>query len=201
MKDIDYNAAETLEDVLEIEKTVWDEHLKARNEMLMDLASKSETINELGINQGTSFVLMMLQKPKKIVGVDIHLWKWRKGVNHIEPLAPRAEQFCKENDIELVMYEGNSIAKRAVHKVDLLHIDSKHTKAHLTQELIMHAHAVQKYIAFHDTNLDNRETGGAYALWEVVEKFLEDHHDEWELLERYLPGKAGHAVIKRIGVE
>lgn len=197
MRDTDYSEAKTLDDIFEINRKEWDKPLQDRNELLMDLASKSESICELGINQGTSFALMMLQKPKLCVGVDIHLWKWRFGNQGIPPLAPLAEKFAAENGMELKMHEGSSIAKKAVHKVDMLHIDSLHKPTHLENELRMHATAIKKYIVFHDTKLDNRETGGEYAMWKVVEKFLEDN-DQWELIEHYTEGKAGHAAIKRV---
>lgn len=196
MRDTDYNDATSLEDVLEINKKEWDEPLQVRNELLMDLASKSESICELGINQGTSFAIMMIQKPKLCVGVDTNLKKWRQG-RDFKPLAPLAEDFAETHGMELKMWEGNSTAKRAVHKVDMLHIDSLHRPSHLEQELRMHATAIKKYIVFHDTKLDNRETGGEYALWKVVEKFL-DGNEQWELMEHYKEGKAGHAAIKRV---
>ena len=73
MKDTDYNSATKLEDILEISSKDWSDSTKARNDALMELAADSESVSELGVNQGTSFSFLMLQNPKKIVGVDITL--------------------------------------------------------------------------------------------------------------------------------
>ena len=195
MRDTDYREAKKLEDILEISKRTWSEHSEARNGCLINLAKESDSISELGINQGTSFIFMMLQNPKKIVGVDINLKKWRNGGDY-PALEPLALEYMKEHPMEYIMYEGSSHDKASVHNVDMLHIDSLHKPNHLHIELKMHAESVNKYIVFHDTKLGNRETGNQYALWRVVEKFLNDT-PQWELLEHYTEGKCGYAAIKR----
>jgi hypothetical protein len=196
MKDTNYNSAKTLEDVLTINSQEWSEHCKPRNEMLMQLASEVESVGELGVNQGTSFCFLMLQKPKKIVGVDISLKKWRLGSMTSMALEPLALEFMKENPMEYKMYECSSTNTKCVNDLDMLHIDSLHHPNHLQQELDIHASRVNRYIAFHDTKLKNRETTGEYALWKVVDRFLNDH-PEWELKEHYTEGRVGHAAIQR----
>ena len=195
MRDTDYRQAKKLEDILKISKTDWNIHLETRNNCLMRLAKDSESVSELGVNQGTSFVFMMLQNPKKIVGVDITLKKWRNGGTY-PALEPLAIEYMKKHPMEYIMYEGSSTDKESVHNVDMLHIDSLHKASHLQKELKMHAESVNKYIAFHDTKLSNGETGGQYALWRVVEQFLNDN-PQWELEEHYTGGKCGYAAIKR----
>jgi len=181
MRDTDYRQAKKLEDVIEISKRDWSIHSETRNNCLMRLAKDSESVSELGVNQGSSFIFMMLQNPKKIVGVDLTLKKWRTGGTYpaLEPL------------------RGSSTDKKSVYNVDMLHIDSLHKASHLRKELKMHAESVNKYIAFHDTKLGNGETGGQFALWRVVEQFLNDN-PQWELEEHYTEGKCGHAAIRRV---
>ena len=93
------------------------------------------------------------------------------------------------------MYEGNSLDKESVHEVDMLHIDSLHRAAHLQKEIDLHSGHVKKYMVFHDTKYAHGEP--EYALWRVVEKFLNKNND-WELLVNYTEGKAGHAAIQRV---
>jgi len=196
MRDTDYRQAKKLEDVLKISKKDWSIHSETRNNCLMRLAKDSESVSELGVNQGTSFIFMMLQNPKKIVGVDLTLKKWRTGGTY-PALEPLALEYMKEHPMEYIMYEGSSTDKESVHNVDMLHIDSLHKASHLRKELKMHAESVNKYIAFHDTKLSNGETGGQFALWRVVEQFLNDN-PQWELEEHYTEGKCGHAAIRRV---
>lgn len=191
-----FMAAIALPDVLDIESKFWDIHDRARNEMLMQMATEVESIGELGIYQGTSFCLMMLQKPKKMVGVDITLNKWRLGIHGSPPLEPLAKTFAEENSIELVMHQCSSISPECVHNLDMLHIDSLHSKDHLEKELELHAKHINRYIAFHDTKLSSGQTGGEFGLWKVVEKFL-NKNPEWELKEHYTQGRCGHAAIQR----
>ena len=58
MRDTDYRQAKKLEDILKISKKDWNIHLETRNNCLMRLAKDSESVSELGVNQGTSFVFV-----------------------------------------------------------------------------------------------------------------------------------------------
>lgn len=189
MRDTDYSAATTLEEMFDIYKSTWGETTKHRNDALIECARDSESISELGINQGSSFCMLMLQNPKKIVGVDITLKKWQKGISYpaVEPLAL---EYMKRNPMEYVLYEGSSTDKKSVHKVDMLHIDSLHSSAHLTRELKMHADSINKYICFHDIKQNK------YELWKVIERFLNDN-PQWKLKTFYDEGKCGHVEIER----
>jgi len=192
MRDTDYNAAKTLEQAYKIYEDSWGETTAHRNNALIECAKDSESISELGVNQGSSFMMLMMQNPKKIVGVDITLKKWRKGNPSLgyQALEPLALQYMKANPMEYIMYEGSSADKKSVHNVDMLHIDSLHSPSHLTQELKVHADSVNKYIAFHDI----KQNG--YALWKVIERFLNDN-PQWKLRTFYDEGKCGHVEIER----
>jgi hypothetical protein len=197
MRDTNYNSAETLEDVWSLYQETFingvaptTEH---RNNALIECAKDSESISELGVNQGSSFIMLMMQNPKKIVGVDVTLKKWRGGnkKEDLKALEPLALEYMRRNPMEYIMYEGSSTDKKSVHKVDMLHIDSLHYPSHLTRELQMHADSVNKYIAFHDI----KQNG--YALWKVIERFLNDN-PQWKLKTFYDEGKCGHVEIERV---
>ena len=189
MRDTDYSAATTLEEAYNIYKATWGETTAHRNNALIECAKDSESISELGVNQGSSFIMLMMQNPKKIVGVDITLGKWKNGITY-PGLEPLALEYMERNPIEYILYEGSSTDKQSVHKVDMLHIDSLHNPAHLTRELKMHANSVNKYICFHDIKQKD------YQLWKVVERFLNDHH-QWKLKGFYDEGNCGHVEIER----
>jgi len=192
MRDTDYNAAKTLEQAYRIYQDSWSETTAHRNNALIECAKDSESISELGVNQGSSFMMLMIQNPKKIVGVDITLNKWRKGNSSLgyQALEPLALQYMKANPMEYIMYQGSSADKKSVHNVDMLHIDSLHDPKHLAKELQMHSESVNKYIAFHDI----KQNG--YALWKVIERFLNDN-SQWKLKAFYDEGKCGHVEIER----
>ncbi len=190
MRDTDYNSAKTLEDVYSIYESIWDEHTRHRNNALMECARDSESVSELGVNQGSSFIIMMMQNPKKIIGVDVTLKKWRHGKDY-NALEPLALEYMKRNPMEYILYEGSSTDAKAVHKVDMLHIDSDHRPGHLRKELQVHAESVNKYIAFHDIKQKD------YELWKVVEQFLNDS-PQWKLKTYYDGGTCGHVEIQRV---
>ena len=103
MKQQNFDEAVTLQDIHDITKKECDNgkgHTWMRNLELMECASKCETIMELGINQGTSLILMMLQNPKKVIGVDIDLKHWRRGAG-FKPLEPLAIEYAKENKAQV----------------------------------------------------------------------------------------------------
>ena len=112
----------------------------------MECARDSESVMELGVNQGTAFILMLLQNPKKMIGVDITTKKWYNGGTY-KPLSVLADAYAKKNNIEIEMLEMSSTDKRSTREVDMIHIDSLHTGSHLKKELDLHAQHVKKYIA------------------------------------------------------
>ena len=193
MKQQNFDEAVTLQDIHDITKKECDNgkgHTWMRNLELMECASKCETIMELGINQGTSLILMMLQNPKKIIGVDIDLKHWRRGAG-FKPLEPLAIEYAKENNIDLEIIEMDSTNTESTRVADMLHIDSLHDPNHLTKELLVHANFIKKYIAFHDIKQND------WALWKVIDRFMKTMPG-WKLKTKYEEGKCGHAVIERI---
>tara|TARA_B100000085_G_C18393443_1_gene451427 strand:- start:140 stop:721 length:582 start_codon:yes stop_codon:yes gene_type:complete len=191
MRHINFDSAKTLQDVHDIQKNLYPEETWHRCEALMECARDSESIMEFGVNQGCSLVLMLLQNPKKIIGVDPQIAAWNKGRSY-KPLSILAEEYAKENNIEIEFLAMSSTNPKTVRSVDMLHIDSLHTPKHLRKELKLHAQHIKKYIAFHDIKQDN------YALWKVVEDFLSNNED-WKLKNMYdEKGTCGHAEIERV---
>ena len=189
MRHTNYDEAKNLQDVYEIYKQTWDEHTTNRNEMLMKCAKECDSISEFGINQGSSFILLMMQNPKKIIGVDIHLNYWKRGGSY-KPLEPLAKDYMKDNPMEYILHERSSHDLETVHDVDMLHIDSEHSADHLHKELEIHAHHVNKYICFHDIKQNN------FELWRVIQYFIQKNR-KWVLKHYYDGGTCGNVVIQK----
>jgi len=190
MKHTNYSSAKTLQDVYDIQHHICDDGEGPtwhRNMALMECAKDSESIMELGINQGSSFVLMMMQNPKKIIGVDVNTNSWFKG-----GLYELASEYATNNNIEVEILKMSSTDPKSIRNVDMLHIDSLHNPKHLKGELKLHAPHVNKYIAFHDIKQNN------YELWKVIQEFLANNKD-WKLKNFYdKEGKCGHVEIEKI---
>lgn len=193
----DYSQFSTIEELSEyiLTKEVYSAtdngiHEIERLNHLIDLGKQCNTISELGVWQGRTLALFIIQKPKKITGIDIDLSRMNsyKDVFY---------NYSKDHNINLEMLEVSSTSIESVRDVELLHIDSLHTPSHLQKELNLHANHVSKFITFHDTKLGNKKKGTEFQLWKIVEKFLENNNN-WELYEHYTLGKCGHATIKRV---
>jgi hypothetical protein len=105
-----------------------------------------QSYKEIGTQQGATAVNALLAGVNYIELVDIDFSLYR------EFLAPLAEEFCKNNNVELVTKECNSISKESVGPpVDLLLIDSCHKWSHTKKELKLHQDNVNRYIVLHDT--------------------------------------------------
>lgn len=105
------------------------------------------TYMELGVHQGGTASAAMLSHPKRICLIDVDLSRYNKF------LAPIAEKYCAENNIELETRQVSSIGLGAINPCDMLVIDSVHTQPHMTKELQLHGASVSKYIIAHDTSI------------------------------------------------
>jgi len=156
---------------------------------LMRYAARCESVKEIGVFQGSSFMAMMLQDSVcHGEAIDINLKKFEQ---YIKPLLL---DYCARTNKTMKAHGVSSLDKSTVSEVDMLHIDSLHKPAHLKQELRVHAHSVKKYIAFHDIKQND------WALLKVIEEFCQ-HNPEWSVVERLTGGGAGHAVIARNATE
>jgi cephalosporin hydroxylase len=141
---------------------------------------------ELGTHQGGTAAAAMLAKPKEIVLVDIDFSKYYKF------LAPIAEKWCKENNINLKIKSCSSVDLGSLHNSDMLVIDSVHTPQHMTAELSLHGGNVNKYIIAHDTSVLMGRPND--VLFKVLEQFA--NANKWKIIERGTVN-AGYTVLKK----
>lgn len=144
----------------------------------------NDTYMELGTHQGSTAARAMLNNPKKVVLVDISMEKYNKF------LKPIAEEYCSENNIELVIHECSSTDGQCTHKTDILLIDSVHQRSHMEKELELHGHNVSKYIIAHDTSIINGRSNE--SLYQCVMEFAKNN--DWEEIERGT-NNVGYTVI------
>lgn len=143
-----------------------------------------DTYMELGTHQGSTAARAMLNNPKKVILVDISMEKYNKF------LKPIAEQYCSENNIELVVHECSSIDSKCVDKTDILLIDSLHHRNHMQKELNLHGNNVSKYIIVHDTSIINNRNDD--SLYHCLIRFA--NANGWEEVERGT-NNVGYTVI------
>jgi hypothetical protein len=109
---------------------------------LFKYAEGCEHITEFGTREITATWAFLAAKPKTFVGVDIYT----------SPNLPRAQELCKENDIEFVWKNQSTLVDGYLaDETDFLFIDTAHTYGQLREELRRHGNQARKYIGFHDT--------------------------------------------------
>lgn len=146
------------------------------------LKTECKTYKELGTNQGGTAAAALLMKPVRVELVDIKLENYNRFAK------PIFEKYCIENRIELVAREVDSSSIASIGpEVDLMLIDSLHTRQHMEKELAIHAKHVKKYIVFHDTS-------AVPQLYESIKRFCD--RGLWEMYERGT-ASVGYTVIKR----
>lgn len=150
------------------------------NQLLPYLRAVSDVcdhITEFGVRIPTSTWAFLAGNPDKLVSYDIVR---NEGVDEVELVAPNF-LFVLGNTLEVDIEE-----------TDFLFIDTHHKASQLSQELILHAHKVRKYIGFHDIftfgfrdeadydKLDQGNYGEGPGLWAALNPFLNSHH-EWKI--------------------
>lgn len=141
---------------------------------------------ELGTHQGGTASAAMLCKPNRVYLVDMDMSRYRKF------LAPIAEAFCNENDIELIVKEGDSRSIAHINMTDMLMIDSYHHPEHMKKELAIHGHNVRKYILAHDTSIINGVPND--SLYLVMKDYAAKNG--WTVIEHGTEN-VGYVVIKK----
>lgn len=155
-----------------------------QHDALVNLFNKEgcTSYKEIGTHQGGTAAAVMQTNVKYMELIDIDMSKYNKF------LAPIASKYCKDNDIELVIKETNSLGLGAIGKVcDVILIDSVHKRHHMEAELKMHAQFAKRYIVFHDTS-------AVPALYAGIEEFC--WFGPFEIIER-CTNNVGYTVIKR----
>ena len=142
----------------------------------------SLSYKELGTHQGATAAAALLANPtpKEIHLVDHNLEKFNPN-KHL------FEDWCKNNNVKLKLYECDSRDIKCTGIVDTLLIDSRHVRSHMEQELYVHAKDVKKYIIFHDTTAKPE-------LWAGVNNFCNEINP-WVIHERNQVN-VGYTIIK-----
>jgi len=123
-----------------------------------------------------------------------------------------------EKNIEATFIHGSDLDIPLPDPADLVFIDTWHVYAQLKRELDRYEPLAKKYIALHDTTVDewmgetirlgwsaeeqSKTTGFPVeeinkGLWPAVEEFLEKHKGVWELKKRYTNNN-GLTILSRV---
>ena len=156
----------------------------AQHDALVNLFNKEgcTSYKEIGTHQGGTAAAVMQTGVEYMELIDIDMSKYRKF------LAPIASQYCKDNNIDLVIKETDSLGLGAIGEVcDVMLIDSVHKTHHMEKELELHANFAKRYIVFHDTS-------SVPALYEGIKELC--WWGSFEIIERGTDN-VGYTVIKR----
>jgi len=102
-----------------------------------------DSYTELGVNQGATLAIAILENIKTIRAYDIRLMPYNKA-KHL------FEAHTANNSINYNVTETDTL-QCILDPVDVLYIDTLHHYDHLIKELVLHGSKVKKYIIFHDT--------------------------------------------------
>jgi cephalosporin hydroxylase len=188
---LNYSNCKTLDDAFAIRQKQCDDiapHEGVRDEMLRKYSKGCAVVKELGVWQGITLAMFLVQEGvEEVIGVDISFKKYKAAIQ------PLADAYAKEHGKKVTLLENSSHDTATVSTCDFMHIDSVHTPTHLLGELRVHASSVNKYIAFHDVNQKNRELYRTIVQWMKYECPM-----EWKIVEDYDKGKCGCTIIERV---
>jgi predicted O-methyltransferase YrrM len=135
---------------------------------LRALASDCESVVEFGTNQAVSTTAFLSAQPARLRTVDINP----------SPEAESLRQHAGKTVYDVVQGDSRYVE---IGPVDLLFIDSLHTREQLAVELATHAKHVRRWIILHDTvTFGDRGEDGGQGLLPAVREFLGDR-PEWRL--------------------
>ena len=186
--------------VNEIFKTPSDinEHIPA----IIKYGQECEHITEMGVRGIVSTWAWLATAPQKLIAYDLeNPSTWGGRIQDVYDTA-------KAYNLDFTFIEGD-VLKLEIEETDLLFLDTWHVYDQLKAELAKHHKQVKKYICFHDTtsfahhgeattshhDFHGELTQGK-GLWDAVSEFLEEHSNEWELVERFTNNN-GFTIIKR----
>lgn len=159
---------------------------------LYKYALECEIIAEFGVRDVVSSYAFALANPKKLICLDIVN---NQNINNFLIL-------CKQENINVVFYNENTLTFDLQEDVDLLFIDTLHSFKQLSLELERHNNKVKKYIILHDTisfghtNEDDRQSGDNCGLVPAVINFLKQNKN-WKEEVTY-KNNNGLTILKRI---
>lgn len=147
--------------------------------VLYKYALQCKTVAEYGVREVVSTYALAMARPVKLICVDL---KKHPNVNVFL-------QQCKDENINAVFYEADTLNFKLEHPVDLLFIDTLHTYPQLAAELEKHHQDVNKFIILHDivTFADQNEfniKSPKQGLLNATLDFLASH-SEWKEIETF----------------
>ena len=142
--------------------------------LLKFLAHQCEYIVEFGVREANSSIALLSGHPKQLLSVDINP----------TPMYDMLSQYPNWKFIQ----KSSTDPSLYISYPDMLFIDSLHTYEHCSEELRMHAHNVQKWIVFHDTQ-------SCPEVNLAVQEFL-DKNPEWKEV-YFTPTNHGLTIIQR----
>lgn len=155
------------------------EHLNT----LMAMAASCDQIVEFGVNQGSSTVAFLSGGRGKLDSWDIER-------------TPKVDQIAEVAGDRWTFHLGDSGACD-IPECDLLFIDSLHTAAHLSKELVRHAAKVKAHIVLHDTEVNGeRGIDGGPGLRVALVDFLLANTD-WQIENHYV-NNHGLTILRRV---
>lgn len=157
----------------------------AHHKPLKELTKKCDTVKELGVCQGVTLAAMMMEKPKKIIGIDIM-------PKYFNPYSKLFYDYAEKHNIDFEFKIANTMEAESVSDCDLLHIDTTHKGNVLAKELEMHGSSVKKYIVFHDTC----NYAGSDGLLVEIAKFI-TKYQYWQIIDHNIQ-RVGYTIIKRV---
>ena len=157
----------------------------AHHDFIQKYMPECNSFKELCTHQGASAAAALLGGAKEVHLIDHTLEKYNCQ-KHL------FEDYCKENEVSLNVYEMSSIDKRCAVPTDMLHIDSLHQWQWTSQELELHAPITKKYIVLHDTTTVNNKPSD---IWPGLVDFCYNS-PYWVIIER-VDENVGATILKR----
>jgi len=146
------------------------------------LLKDCDTYKELGVKQGTTLAIALMEKPKSVIGID-------KTLKDYKPNQHLFEKYAKEHGVIFRAFELDSLHFASAYEVDLLYIDTWHVYQQLVAELKLHSPFVNKYIVMHDTNAKPE-------LRKVIKEFLANSKNQhWKMIEQNT-NNVGYTVLE-----
>ena len=182
----DFTHCETFDEYYaDILKLQADAHGHSYLDVHMEIAryvSSFESYKELGVNQGATAATALMYRPSHMTIYDINL-------SNFEPYRHLFEAEAKVLGVEFSASQKSSLDPFTVSYVDVLYIDTLHTRDHLMKELELHHDSVRQAIICHDTYAKPDMHAG---ILEFLEK-----NPEW-VLKNYHKYNVGFTTIERV---
>ena len=160
------------------------EHL----ETLRSLSSRVDDVTEFGVRDVVSTVAIVLGCPGMVNSFDAVAES---------PRIAAMKRVCRDAMKPWVFSRADVLEMAPIDETDLLFIDTFHSYAQLSRELIKHATSVTTYIVLHDTTTfgDRGMDGKSPGLWQAVEEFVE-REPHWRVIARHTHNN-GLTVLER----